>query len=727
MSLSKLIDFIGKDNIVDQIDEKILDDLSERVKRQFEEDRDSMAEWMESVRESRELMKQEFHGRSTPWEGASNFKTPLLTESAVAFGDKSSLELLRAPSLVKSEIIGKDPERKKKEIAERITEGMNYQINHRMGWRTEQKRLLYILPNDGTLFKTVFFDPLEQRERSEIIAYPDFVVNQATKSMDECRSFTQILDFSRNEAEEKFRSELWHGDIGDIYPKESDGDEGSNEAEGTVDASENTDHYLQQQCWADLDDDDYEEPYTVTFHEQTNTIVRIVARYDEQSLIVRSKNGAVADLVKSVQGQLDSMIADQGGVEAMQLIGLPLPEQPDLSEFKLVKIEPLVNIVKYGFIPSPDGTFLDLGYSHLLGAYAQTINSTTNQLVDKGTQSNMGGGFTAAGFRNGQKGPIKFRMGQFSPTDMSPANLRNSIMPMPVGEPSPTLFQLNTDIQNKAERFSVLLNDSGSINANTAPTTALAMIAEQGITTSALMGRVLGSESEEFQILFRINQRFFDPELYKQILGDENADSKADFNSDMFNVVPTANAEMSSKLQRLQTSEVELLQFDRVLQSNGNPMPILRNYFEAIGGTKVEEIWPDASAMSPSDQAARDQMLSAQKEANEMQQAQLQLQERQTALLEREQDRLDSKNQADIAKIIQDIENGKADLIKTLAEASKTGEEAETESLKNAITTYTAIQQSLQNALNTTGTLNANNNVRNINPLPQPTGSVLLS
>lgn len=198
MSLTKLISFIGKTNIVKDVDEETLAKLGERVKRQFTEDESSMEEWSEGVKESRELMKQEFSGRSKPWEGATNFKSPILTESAVAFGDKASLELLRSKDLVKSEIIGADPEGRKKELAKRISEVMNYQINHSMKWRVEQKRLLYIVPNDGAVFKKTFFDPLEQKNKSEMIQYPDFVVNQATTSIETCRSFTQILGLSAN-------------------------------------------------------------------------------------------------------------------------------------------------------------------------------------------------------------------------------------------------------------------------------------------------------------------------------------------------------------------------------------------------------------------------------------------------------------------------------------------------------------------------------------------------
>jgi len=115
MAILELLEFIGKQNIAEDIEPDKLAILGMRVKRQFDEDWGSMKDWMEGVDQGMKLMKQEFHPKSTPWDGASNFKSPLLTEASIAFGDKASLEILRARNLVKADIIGRDKEGKKKE------------------------------------------------------------------------------------------------------------------------------------------------------------------------------------------------------------------------------------------------------------------------------------------------------------------------------------------------------------------------------------------------------------------------------------------------------------------------------------------------------------------------------------------------------------------------------------------------------------------------------------
>lgn len=697
MALIDILPFIDDINIAESIDKEKLDEIGDRIKRQFQEDLDSMEDWREDTRLGVDLMKQEFKTKSIPWEGASNFKSPLLTEASINFGDKASLELLRSKNLVKADIIGKDPQGQKKARSERVTEGMNYQINYQMSdWRDDQKRLFYSLPNTGTMFKKTVFNPLSLTTESHIIQYPDFVVNQATTSMRTARSFTQIMDFNANEVEERRRSGLWL-DV-DIYPEDSDGDEGSNEAQGVTDADANVNRFLEQQCFADLDDDGLEEPYTITIHEQSSQVVRITARFDLESLIVKTANGRVMTLKKFTIENPDTLRMIRDGEQP--------PEVPDLNGVALVRIDPLQNITKYGFIPSPDGTFLDLGYAHLLGAITQGINTSTNQLFDAGKLRNVGGGFMAKNVRK-KMGPVRMKIGEWISTDLTAQSLKDGFFPNPQPEPSAVLFQMTDKLESQGRTFATLTNDSGAIQANTAPTTALAIIQENLISTSALLGRVLDAESKEFQVLFRLNQRFFDPELYQMIMDDPNANAFQDFNSDELDLVPTANAEMSSKMQRIQLASVELEQFDRVVQVGGNAKAILRNYFDNIGTQNIDQIFPDPGTMTPEEEQQIQQLQQAQKLGNDLAQAQLELQQLQIELFTREQDRLDArarsdieKQNAEIQKTLKQLEEAEADIILTL-------EKAETEEIKNGISTYTESLRVMRESLQTIEAINA--------------------
>lgn len=676
MPIKELLEFVGKQNIAEDIDKEKLATIGERVRRQFDEDWGSMQDWMEAVDQGLKLMKQEFNTKSTPWDGASNFKSPILSEASISFGDKSSLEILRARNLVKADIIGKDNSGEKKKLADRVTEAMNHQVNYKMqGWRKGQKRMLYFLPNEGCAFKKTVFDPLRGDPASHIIQYPNFAINQATTSMETSRSFTQIIDIDVNGVIERQNAGIWLEDI-ELYHEDSEGDEGSNEAAGTTNAEANPDRFLEQQCFADLDDDGYEEPYIITIHEQTMIIVRIVPRYDERSFIIKTPEGRIMNMAEAIKQDTAAILARQEATGIQE----PLPEMADISKFKFIRIEPIQQITKYGFIPSPDGTFLDLGYAHLLGAITQGVNTTTNQLTDAGTLRNVGGGFLAKGFRK-KMGPISIKPGKYVATEIGARDLQTGILPNPNPEPSQVLFSLNEKLEQQARQFAAIVDTSGQIQANTAPTTALAIIQEALISTSALMGQILDSMSVEFQILFELNKRTFDPELYKTLLDEPDADAKRDFNNESLDIVPTASPEMSSKLQRIQLATVEVDAIPMVVQAGGNPQVIVENFFESIGSQNIDRIFPEEPTTAEQEQIAR--FTQAQEQANELQEAQLQLSRLQTEILSREQDRLDADTQRKIQETIGKLENMRADSILKL-------EQAESEEVKNQINLYTA-------------------------------------
>lgn len=679
MSISQLTGYIGSLNIAEEVDERLLTDLGKRVKRQYDEDCDSMSDWVEMVENGIRLMKQEWEPKSTPWQGASNYKDPILTEASVKFGDRATLELLRSSELVGCEVIGRDPEGQKETLADRVSEAMNYQVNHDMrGWRDDQESLFYSLPNYGSVFKKVTYDPLEEKCESTVICYPDFAVNQATKSMDECRSFSHILDFSKNEVEERIQSGAWL----EYRPDDDEraGDYGSNEQQDVEHSIENEEKFIEQQCFYDLDEDGYEEPYIVTIHHKTCKVVRIVARFDERSIIVRY-NDKIMPLDEAKQREQQQKIQRMGGQGLMRLIGMKDPEARD-DDFELLKIEPFQNVCKYGFIPAPDGTFLNLGYSHLLGAMVEAINTNTNQLTDAGTLQNVSGGFLSKEFRK-TLGLDRLRPGEWKKTDVPAEKLASGIFPKPAQEPSSTLYQLGNDKLERAQSYMAILDVSGQMNSQTAPTTALAMIQEAAIPTTALFSRILRSTSREFQILFRINQRTFPVDKYQQILDDPQANPQQDFNSEMLDIVPTASAERSSKTQRIQTASIEMEQFDRVLQAGGNPVPIVRNFFEAIDSELIDQVFPEEGSMSPQERKQVEELQKAQQLENQIKQQQLEI-------LTREQNRLDAETQADLRKTMAEIEEIRVGLDKTKAEIVKTMEEAESEQVKNQIDAYTS-------------------------------------
>lgn len=655
MSLKQVVDFIDPTvNIAEKVlemddGETILQKLASQVIRDEARDRDSMSDWVDDVDEGRKLAKQETRSKSEPFEGAANFKSPAIMEASIIFGDKAKTEILRGKNLIKMEIIGKDENLTKKAAAKNVKEFMNWQINHEMrGWRESQKRLMYELPGPGTVFKKTFFDPIQKVNVSEKIRYPEFSVNQATTSIDKARSFTHLMDIPQNQVFERQASGLWL-DV-DIYPEDVDGDEGSNEKEEVVVADDNEQVFLEQYCFYDLDDDGYEEPYIVTVHKQSNQVVRIVARYDINDIYVRNSADSIDKLVK---GQ-------------------------DLDDSELVRIDPMSCITKYGFIPATDGTFLDIGYFHILSGLSKGINSTTNQLLDSGSFANLQGGFLAKGFRK-KMGNLKAKPGSWISTDISAQDLQSGVMPWAYKEPSQTLFALNQELKSEVDNLSVNVDLKGTIAPNAPATTTLALIQEAMHPMSSILQSVLDAEGEEFRLLFILNSKFASPLIYQTVLDDETADFENDFNLDAMNILPTANSEMSSRMQRLQVAEVLVSRVESLTLSGGDTRSIWEFWFDALGANEIKgKVFPDPAQVDEEQKARLEQQAKDEREQKLLQNIEIDQSER---------------------RLVVEENKAKGSVAKDMSTVALNLEKAESEDVKNRISTYTAEVQGVTAAI----------------------------
>jgi len=321
---------IPKPNIADLFDDDTLSKVGANVIEGFDADLDSMEDWIGFVAHGMKLVTQEKEAKSTPWEGASNFKSPTLMQAALKFSDRASTELLRQEDIVKTAVIGRDIDGEKAKTAERVAEYSNYQLNVEMDeWRDEHEALIYKLPYDGCAFKKTFFDHRLGRPVSNVVIYPDFVVNNNTKSISRLRRFSEEFELSENEVLERQAQGLWlEVDIS----FSSDSEEAEDQAE-----SDNLTTFIEQQGFYDLDGDGYEEPYTFTVVKNSGQVVRITPRFEPSDV-----------LIKDEQNQRAANLSDLMGVD-----GLPSTD----GDREVVRIKPVGTITKYGFLKDPEGGF----------------------------------------------------------------------------------------------------------------------------------------------------------------------------------------------------------------------------------------------------------------------------------------------------------------------------------------------------------------------------------
>lgn len=753
MTIESIVSYVGETNLVSKLDKDELAKIARDVIERADQDKTTMKEWEECVTEGIKLCKPEFKARNEPWAGAANFKSTILTEAANTFGNRASVEVMRELKLVGADVIGAETVkavidrkasqtnqlkseleplvaqvaqmkeagqdtaeldaviqqfqqqiqanektikekrlamRKKYDKADRRSELLNWQINYQMPeWRKEQKRLFYSLPLEGTKFKEVFYDDTLGRCVAKTIKWPDFIVNQNTTDVNAGRSFTHVCAFTKAEFDLRVKSGIWEGDI---YADGLDRDHGGNEASDAENTEDNADKFYKQYCWLDLDGDGVEEPYIVTVHVGSTTVVRIVARYSIDSIVVKFEDGKpmrLLDAQKAQRARVDEDVEEFG-------IAPEYPDPEDLSAFEVVRIEPMPILVKYGLIPSFDGTFLDVGYYHLIGSMSMGVNKTTNTLLNNGDLATMNGGWVAKGFKM-KGGKFAVNPAEFIQTDVPAQELMKSVMPFPYKEPSQMLFMLLQMMEQQARGFSA--NVDAGIQANTAPTTALAMIQESMLKQTAHNSMIADSMAEEFNILYLLDRDYFDASRYMEIVGDDEAVFAEDFEEDGIHVTCTSNPETSSKMQRMLLAEAEIQQVPLVIQAGGNAVEIIKNYFNRIGSENTDKIFPNEAEMSPEDKAQMQAMQQQQQQANKMAETQEKLLTAQTEILLAGEKRKDAEFEASKQETLAAIDKMLAEVRKINADTLLSVEKALTEKVNNGLAITSAVSAEMDKAL----------------------------
>lgn len=654
-SVELLKQIMEADNAVEVLDEETLNRVAKEVKENFDRDLDSMRDWLALVQEGRDLMQQDFNARSDPWEGAANFKTPMIMNAVLTFGDTASQELLRKSDVVKGMVIGKDPDGLKEQQAGRVSSFMNYQVNVEMPeWRVDHDKLLYTLPSTGCMFKKTFFDPSLGRNVSDVIYYPNFVVNQANTTIDDAGSFTQILQFTENQVIEKQRSGQWAEADFVVSKSEEENPKVMVDDENLKgQAEENEDRFLEQHAWFDLDGDGYKEPYVVTMHEGSMNIVKIVSRFS----------------VDDVKVRMDGEVVSLADMEDFQ------------DDDEVVSIAPMSLITKYDFLPDPTGEFLGIGYPHLLAGVSQAVNTTTNHLLDSGTLSNLRGGYLAKGVRK-KLGEDRFKPGEWKSTNVPARDFQNAFFTLPYGEPSQTLFALNEKMQQEGERTANSA-DFSKVLANNAPaTTTLALLQKETQSTTSIIRRIYLAMSEEFKKMAALNREFVDPALYKEVLDDEQADFEVDFDASKLNLVPVSNPEMSTRIERVKSAEVQMGFLPQITEAGGQSQVVIKNFLDALGVENIDKVFPEPQ---PEQIEIQNQQMEQQNANQEFQNS---LFDRELSVREFDLKRKIDETQAKITET-------QANVVKIKSEALLNLEKAETEDQKNQISIYTTELQAM--------------------------------
>jgi chaperonin GroES len=552
----KLDELVACPNIAELLDESDLTKIGQDVVKGFEADLQSRSAWEKKTEDSMKLALQVVEAKSFPWPGASNVKFPLITIAALQYHARSYPVLVDGETPVKCRVIGDDPDGQKEKRAERVSNHMSYQILEQDNdWESEMDRVLITQPIVGCAFKKTYFHPVMRRPESEYILAQDLVVNYWTKTLESAPRITHVQYMSKNDLYERVARGLFC-ELKDLTPRtisQSKLDQTRNKSQG-MEAPQSVDEstpfeILEQHCNIDFDQDGYAEPYIVWVNRSNKQVLRIVARYFEDSI---ERNG----------------------------------------KGKILCIKAESYFTKFPFIPSPDGGFYDLGFGVLLGPLNQSIDTILNQLIDAGTMSVTAGGFLSRGIKI-RGGNSNFAPMEWKHVDTTGDDLRKGIVPLPVREPSNVLFTLLGMLINYGERIggSVDILVGQNPGQNTAAETTRTM-AEQGMKIfSGIFKRTYRSLKDEFKKLYRLNQLYLEDEAQFESDAGEFNIFASDYAGPESDIKPSADPHIVSDSQKMAQAQAMLQLATSTPGVNIRTAQLL--YAKAWKVSEVEQLLPD--------------------------------------------------------------------------------------------------------------------------------------
>lgn len=516
-------------NIAEDLPNEILTQLGEQVARDTETDDNSRKDWLNRATEAMDAALQITEEKTFPWKDAANVKYPVLTTAALQFHARAYGAIIPGKQIVKGAITGADQDGQKDASANRIGQHMSYQLlEESPEWVEDMDRMMLAMPIEGHAFKKTYFDPSLGRNVSEWIRPIDFIVNNATKSLDTTPRATHRLRVFPYQIKERMRAGIYK-EYDNLFSTDDDEKEEQQEL-------------YEQHLLYDSDNDGIKEPWIVTVHKDSKKVLRIVAGYEPDSIMVNSQ-GKVIPLTK-----LDPQLIKQA---------------------KLVKIDREQYFTSFPFLPSPDGGFYAVGFGQLVGPLTSVIDTLTNQILDAATRQNNGGGFYDKKAFKGPKGNMHFEPGEYKPIDApTGGRIQDAFIDLPGNGPSQVTFSL-LEMLLAAVKDVTATKDilTGEVHGETATTTMAAI--EQGLKVyTSIYGRIYRSLKKEFKRWYRLNGIYLQPESYYTVMdtGEQQQVFQRDYQGDGTDVQPVADPSASTTMQKMARA-----QFAMQLAGGGNP------------------------------------------------------------------------------------------------------------------------------------------------------------
>lgn len=549
-------------NLCDRFSSDDLKRIGDYVWDGYFKDKTSRMTWERRMDAAMNLAMQVQVDKSFPWPGCSNVIFPLITIGALQFSAQAYPNLINGTRIVKYRVVGKDlgPVR---ERARRISAHMSWQVTEQdEEWEDQHDKLFINIAIVGSAFIKSYYDSSKGYPVDEFVMARDLVIDYGAKSVEKAARKTHVIQLYRNDIYEKVRRGTFRDVLDEAWFRGNPGPKSQipsiDKRRGVVQSfSDHATQFtcLEQHCSMDLDDDGYEEPYIVTIEETSRSVLRLVARFENDTDVERNSRGQV------------------------------------------IKITPTEYFTKYTFIPSPDGGIYDLGFGIFLGPINEAVNSGINQLLDNGTMQNSIGGFLGRGAKI-RGGVYTMAPWEWKRVDSTGDDLRKNLVPYPERQPSTVMFQLVGLLIEYANRIMGTVDTQvGENPGQNTPAQTFQGMQEAGMRVyKVIFKRQWRCMKQEFKKRYLLNK------LYTRSHEDFGPASdfirREDYQGSPDQIAPVANPNITSTTLKL--SQAMAVKQDSMTTPGYDIPEVTREFLDALDvGDSIDRLYPGPDKVPP--------------------------------------------------------------------------------------------------------------------------------
>jgi hypothetical protein len=428
-------------NLAEKLDESQCRTLADHVIELVKIDERSMDEWLGKANGYLDELDKDAN-QSMPGTGEQTGSgedqgqpsTSMTLSSVIQATARIVGALLSEPDLIKASEPGGEP------LAQWICSQLR---TIDPDWITDTDPLIMHMCVTGLGWRKRWFDEQEGEFRSSFLNVNEVIIKSDAKTLDRVPRITHKIMKYPYEIKRSIRMKHWinyEPNFDDIDPQEPQ-------------------QFYEVDMWLDMDDDDYEEPYTVTVNiEDVPCVVKCVPRWTKKTLI----------------------------------------QDKDYLVFR-----PVRRYYAYKMIPDAKGTFFPRGFGWLLSKSEHSADRLLSSIDDTAKSASESGGVAATG-GIGLPDKVELKGNRLTSINTDGRPINEVVSFFPTKQVTPGMFQTLDKMMTLGDRLAGTLNLLENAPASMTATLAKGIIDNGAQQHSAVHRRIIGAMTEEARAFARM-------------------------------------------------------------------------------------------------------------------------------------------------------------------------------------------------------------------------------